>query len=324
MTEDKDVLFGSGVVRLTSHQLFWVDASLAKCFSLSHARIESVEEHTSGILHRRSQIRVFTVTAGKILRLDFDRGGRDKILSPWLQVLQRRLWEKKVVEKVEFSSSGAGIAGLMRRQEERNQNHARSVSEAFTDLDALVRSADDLVAIARRLQKISAKRDEASDVLSGLGIVAPLTKENCGSRFHEELARQICEFLLSGKLLLQSGMVSLPDVYCAYNRARGTSLISPEDLYRAAMLLEELALPLRLHEFASGVRVLQSAESLNFENRILKLFEESDSVAAFRVTEQLKVSMALAAEQLASLEDAGTLCRDDTIRGLFYFKNPWK
>ena len=47
-----------------------------------------------------------------------------------------------------------------------------------------------------------------------------------------ELSRQLADFL--EKPLQQSGgIMTLPDVYCLYNRARGTELVSPDDLLQA-------------------------------------------------------------------------------------------
>lgn len=51
--------------------------------------------------------------------------------------------------------------------------------------------------------------------------------------------------------------MSLADVYCRVNRARGLELLSPEDLLNACQILEKLALPVRLRQFDSGVMVLQ-------------------------------------------------------------------
>lgn len=52
-------------------------------------------------------------------------------------------------------------------------------------------------------------------------------------------------------------MMSLADVYCRVNRARGLELLSPEDLLTACHTMAGLGLPLRLHKFDSGVMVLQ-------------------------------------------------------------------
>lgn len=51
--------------------------------------------------------------------------------------------------------------------------------------------------------------------------------------------------------------MTLTDVYCRVNRARGLELLSPEDLLNASRQLGPLDLPLVLRVFDSGVMVLQ-------------------------------------------------------------------
>ncbi len=72
--------------------------------------------------------------------------------------------------------------------------------------------------IAKKLQKVAlgAEANEASTLLSDMGLISAISKDNCGSLFHEELARSLCGWLLgSGSRLMKSGMASLTDVYCA-------------------------------------------------------------------------------------------------------------
>lgn len=52
-------------------------------------------------------------------------------------------------------------------------------------------------------------------------------------------------------------MMTLTDVYCRVNRARGLELLSPEDLLNASRQLASLDLPIVLRVFDSGVMVLQ-------------------------------------------------------------------
>jgi len=54
---------------------------------------------------------------------------------------------------------------------------------------------------------------------------------------------------------MSGGIMTLTDVYCVFNRARGTELVSPDDLLAACKLLSTLGLPLRLRSFPSGVTV---------------------------------------------------------------------
>ena len=52
--------------------------------------------------------------------------------------------------------------------------------------------------------------------------------------------------------------MTLADVYCLFNRARGTELISPDDLLQAVSLFGSTGAPMHLRTFSSGVLVVQS------------------------------------------------------------------
>ena len=96
-------------------------------------------------------------------------------------------------------------------------------------------------------------------------------------------------------------IMPLAQVYCLYNRARGTALISPEDLYRACVLMEPLGLPVTLREFSSGVRALQPKihSDKEFAKRIETLLEKGcDGLTALYVAEEFGISLTVAKEQL--------------------------
>jgi len=56
-----------------------------------------------------------------------------------------------------------------------------------------------------------------------------VTKDLAGKNYFQELAMELEKFL-APVLSKVGGILALVDVYCMYNRARGNSLISPEDL----------------------------------------------------------------------------------------------
>ena len=79
-----------------------------------------------------------------------------------------------------------------------------------------------------------------------VGISNPVTKEShgSGSIYHKELAKELAEYL--DKIVHDvGGMITLSDVYCRFNRARGMELVSPDDLINACNMFESLNLPLR-------------------------------------------------------------------------------
>ena len=68
---------------------------------------------------------------------------------------------------------------------------------------------------------------------------------------------QLVDFL-TPRINKAGGMMPLPDVYCLFNRARGSELISPDDLLTAVKLLPAIGAQLTFRQFASGVLVVQS------------------------------------------------------------------
>lgn len=70
-------------------------------------------------------------------------------------------------------------------------------------------------------------------------------------------AVQLAEFL-DPQLRKVGGIVTLADVYCLFNRARGTELISPDDLLQAVNLFPAAGAPMHLRTFPTGVLVVQS------------------------------------------------------------------
>lgn len=112
-----------------------------------------------------------------------------------------------------------------------------------------------------------------------MGITSPVTRQTAGALFHQQLALQLADFL-APRLEHARGVMTLPDTYCLFNRARGNELVSPEDLikvrsavasafvcvrgdshclcHQACSLWEKLHVGLRLRRFDSGVLVVQS------------------------------------------------------------------
>ena len=102
-----------------------------------------------------------------------------------------------------------------------------------------------------RIQLDSEEDSEDSDqkrfasIVNIMGISNPVTKDVAGSLFEEQLSRQIYDFVEKPLQDTPGSMMQLTDIYCMYNRARGTALISPDELVNACMLFKKLRLPLK-------------------------------------------------------------------------------
>jgi len=205
----------------------------------------------------------------------------------------------------------------------------QNLQVAFNDLNSLMEKAKEMVQLAERLsqqqekeKKSQGETDELRTMLLNIGIASPVTKESAGSLYHQQLSRQLADWVQK-PLAHSGGVIALTDLYCLFNRARGTALISPEDLHRACVLFEQLNLPVRLRKFESGVLVVQSA-SFNDEEiakSITNLVRVNGPTSAFEVAKNKNISLQLATEQLLTAEKLGVVCRDDTFEGIVFYLN---
>lgn len=295
--------------------------------------------------------------------------GRDEFFAQLQSALSRKAWIKETVSQVvnrytgevRSSASNAGIAGILRRQEAARKATSEIATEAFSDLKNLIDKAKEVVAVVERysaaLQDKQTKKEasteekqpgdesareaeDLSNILQGIGIASPVTKSTAGTRYHQQLARQLADFLSSppGSIagtqsLLDrfGGMMTLPDVFSIFNRARGTELVSPGDLLTTSRLLGEYHLGMSLRRFNSGVLVIQadthSDEAVS--ERLLKAAKRGtdessrwgDGLVATQVAKDLRVSVTLAVEHLCTAEAAGLLCRDESVEGTRFYAN---
>ncbi|EWM22448.1 vacuolar protein-sorting-associated protein 36 [Nannochloropsis gaditana] len=261
----------------------------------------------------------------------------------------------QTVEPV-FTTRLAGVGGILRQQETARAAQDRLATEAFADLEALMSKAREVVGVIERYATVLASKDkgegekggseaeggtgredaELQGLLLNMGISNPVTRISAGSLYHQELARQLARFLTGGStsagalgrrslLSERGGMMTLHDVFCLFNRARGTALISPEDLLDACEALEPLQLGMRLRRFPSGVSVVEamdfSEERVGARLRALAEAEADGSLTALDVATHLRVSIALAQEFLGTAEAQGLLCRDQSVQGTLFWPN---
>ena len=246
---------------------------------------------------------------------------------------------------------GVGIAGLERLGFERRKNNEIVISSAFEDLEALMASAKEIVAIA---ESFAGKTlDYSAETLlhesvANLGMAT--TKDLLGpasgseSLYVSELSRNLAEYLTDdrrGVLKREGGIMSLVDLWATFNSARnGVELVSPADFEKAARLWEKLALPVRLREFKNGLLVVQ-AHDWTDEKTIAQLLawlrgfkdekprEETSwdwktfgkGVTAQETATRFGWSVGVATEELDMAEDRGILCREESIEGLRFWEN---
>eukprot|EP00958_Prasinococcus_capsulatus_P008400 scaffold821_cov314-Prasinococcus_capsulatus_cf.AAC.2 len=125
----------------------------------------------------------------------------------------------------------------------------------------------------------------------------------------------------------EGGILDLPAVFCLFNRARGTELVSPDDLLLAAEQWSRLGLPLVLRTFESGVRVVHLASFREEEliNRVTAAAAAAgcrgSGLSASDVVMQLSLTLPIAWELLFTGEKTGRLCRDEGAGGVRFYPN---
>ncbi|KAF2140967.1 uncharacterized protein K452DRAFT_272714 [Aplosporella prunicola CBS 121167] len=254
-----------------------------------------------------------------------------------------------------------GIAGLEQRGFEQRKNNEVMIGSAFEDLEALMTSAKEIIALAESFStqanlsptgtsSEAGNSSEANALLSqsasALGLVT--TKDMLGSGsdslYISELSRNIAEFLTDdtkGILRREGGIMSLVDLWAVVNRARGgVELVSPTDFEKAAQMWDKLKLPVRLRRFKSGLLVVQGRDRTD-EKTIASLLgwmqelhhapppgdaawdweKYGRGVTAQEAAEWFGWSVGVATEELEMAEERGALCREQGLDGLRFWEN---
>jgi ESCRT-II complex subunit VPS36 len=252
-----------------------------------------------------------------------------------------------------------GIAGLERRGAQLRANNQAVIGSAFEDLEALMTSAKEVIAMAEQFRAQSCSADsitpEARSLLnesaSALGLTT--TKDMLGSGsaseslYVTELSRNLAEFLTDdrrGVLRREGGIISLVDLWAVFNRLRnGIELVSPLDFEKAAKMWETLQLPIRLRRFKSGLLVVQERSRTDEKTiaSILAWLREPSmdglagklsgevaapngfgrSTTAQETAERFGWSVGVASEELEMAEDIGAICRDQCLDGVRFWEN---
>lgn len=250
-------------------------------------------------------------------------------------------------------SKVVGIAGLERRGQEQRKNNEVVIGTAFEDLEALMASAKEIVALAESLGKNSANGSSEADALlieTAAALSMVTTKEMLGSSagseslYLSELSRNVAEYLTDdarGILKKEGGIMSLVDLWAVYNRARGgADLVSPMEFEKAICLWEKLNLPVRLRRFKNGLLVVQHYDRTDDKTiaQLLAWFQEMHlkkpsgesewdwatfgrGITAQETAQKFGWSVGVASEELEMAEEKGVLCRDEGVEGLRFWEN---
>ncbi|KAM7111403.1 vacuolar protein-sorting-associated protein 36 isoform 3-T3 [Molossus nigricans] len=306
---EEKIKFDAGTLLLSTHRLIWRDQKNHECcMAVPLSQIVFIEEQAAGIgksakivvhLHPappNKELGPFQSSKNSYIKLSFKEHGQIEFYRRLSEEMTQRRWENMPVSQSFQTNRGpqpgriraVGIVGIERKLEEKRKETDKNISEAFEDLSKLMVKAKEMVELSKSIaNKIKDKQGDITE--------------------DEE----------------RGGIMSLTEVYCLVNRARGMELLSPEDLVNACKMLEALKLPLRLRVFDSGVMVieLQSHKEEEMVASALETVSEKGSLTSEEFAKLVGMSVLLAKERLLLAEKMGHLCRDDSVEGLRFYPN---
>ncbi|EFO18378.2 vacuolar protein sorting 36 containing protein, variant [Loa loa] len=354
----KQTTYEQGTASLTLHRIIWADSNDPDHrLILHHSLVAGIEKHHKSMFRRGGKIILslhpkplgqqrgpFASSSFNYIRLVFRNGGEDEFFEKYKEALGLNTWER-IPSGCATSGPVAlrncntamprvvGILGIEKRLAENHHRTHESISQAFEDMNRLMEYAREMVSLSKVItDKLRARKGEITDdetirfktYLLSLGVSDPVTKSTFGSsaEYYKKLAEELTA-VLCAPLKECGGMMTLSDVYCRINRARGLELLSPEDILNACQMLEQMNLPISLNRFESGVMVVQLKE-MSVETTIestAELVAVMGTCNATKLAKCLGITVILAKERLLAAEAQAKLCRDDTVEGLTFYPN---
>ena len=243
----------------------------------------------------------------------------------------KKRWEKGVIAVQNKPSSlmGGGLVRIEQQIESSRIDTDKTINSAFKDIDGLMEKAKDMVSLAERiaLKLADAQTDgdetvELKSHLLSIGISNPVTREThgTGTSYHKSLGNELAR-MLHAPLQKVGGVMSVSEVYCRYNRARGMELVSPEDVVNACKTLTPEHHGMELKKFSSGVLVIEGDNFKSIMDSLLNTVKENEFCSAISLSNLMAMPLLLAKERLLVAEQHGILCRDETDDGIFLYEN---
>lgn len=337
-----------GLLTLTTHRILWKDPkNRSRILSLPLSLVVFLEQEAAGF-SKSAKIVVHLSAADSnrpsgpvrqsrysYIKLSFKQSGEREFHRELSEQLKQKRWEQALppVQSVVATGRHRGIMGIERSIQQKQKVTDSNITQSFQDLSKLIEKAKEMVALSKTIAtKIKDKQGDITEdetvkfksYLLSMGIPNPVTREThgTGDKYYSELAKELAK-ALHNPLKESGGIMTLTDVYCRVNRARGMELMSPEDLLNACEMLELLRLPMRLKTFDSGVMVLQlqSHDEEQIIKDTTKTVEEKESMTAEELSQNAGISVILAKERLLLTEKVGGVCRDETVEGLRFYPN---
>lgn len=234
----------------------------------------------------------------------------------------------------------AGIGRIENRLKDKLEATDKNISVAFQDLKQLIGMAQQMTKLSKSIA--SKIKEHGSQVttdetilfkshLLELGIeqqidmgMSSKSSYSSSSKYYEDLAKQIASIVRPVMARNKRDQLTLSEVYCCFNRARGLDLVSPDDIKDACRQMQNIPdLQLKMVRYGSGLLVIQNqlCDNEQILDKTLKLVEQASCLTPLQLSARQSIPVQLARQRLCEAEELGKLCRDESLEGLKFYPN---
>jgi len=309
--------------RLTTHRLLWHCTQGSPMWIA--LRLDGVlrVELTSAFM-RTSHCAV-QLSSGRTVDIRFNDAKRANEFTSQMQAAcTAGRWRQGSYEVAQLR----GISAVLAKREAKQQVVGETLDVALTDLSALKQYASQTVAAARAVaakqQQGGGDADGVQSLLEDFGLMGSdgrlVVKGGSTSSDIQADVQRVCEAALTKRGGL--GMLLAHDVFCLVNRARGTALVSPEEVM-SALTACGAAGRLKLRTLGSTgayAACLPSSSDAVANEKLLGLAKVGP-LSAFQLGKDLGLTTAEAQYLLRDAESRAVLVRDEAPDGVFYYRN---
>eukprot|EP00416_Gambierdiscus_australes_P036811 CAMPEP_0171110488 /NCGR_PEP_ID=MMETSP0766_2-20121228/71435_1 /TAXON_ID=439317 /ORGANISM="Gambierdiscus australes, Strain CAWD 149" /LENGTH=385 /DNA_ID=CAMNT_0011572363 /DNA_START=43 /DNA_END=1197 /DNA_ORIENTATION=+ len=313
-------------VRLTTHRLVWRSATAGGWLALRLDTVARVEATGGGVFKpRRCEMHLRSDGPSVAIRRA-EAEQTDEMASQIQAALQACGWRRGSYEEAAMG----GLQRILGQRETRQQAVEETLDVALADLESLRQHAAQAVSAARQVSRgMTSQAGEdgtgVQQLLEDFGLLGPDGAAVArGGHLKADVqadVERVCKAALEKRGGL--GMLLAHDVFCLVNRARGTALVSAEEVMAALRRSAADGGPLRLRTLGSVSAiavVLARSSDVELDAQLVRLAEAAP-LSAFTLGSQLSLTAAEAQYLLRDAEARASLVRDDAPEGVFYYPN---
>lgn len=318
-------------VRLTTHRLSWRAEGRNSWLALRLDAIESLES-CSGVL--RSLRCMLKLSSGVPV---YVKSSSDPVTQDLLVEVRNAIVKARWCDGSFQVAAQAGLQRLLNNQASKQQATGATLDVALADLDSLRRHAAEAAKAAKQVVSGLSKPagyeggssevdSDVSKLLEDFGLLQAdgSTISMSGGQKKDDIVADVAK--VSAAALEKKGTGALllaHDVFCLVNRARGTALVSPEEVIKALRTCCKPCGPLRMRKLGSAGAVavaLARTSDADMDVPLMQLLEEAP-LSAFRVSIELKITATEARYLLQDAEKRAVIVRDDAPECVYFYRN---